>query len=110
MKRCDRSTINTALGAVLSLTRWLSLLRRVAKVTKPFPVQCFGRYLQVILPPFAQTGLVVQLFLNNGQLSALGSHTWLVIHPECPTEHCREFCPDGFGCHALDRCSAVLNL
>jgi len=40
-------------------------------VSKPFPVQCFGRYLQVILPPFAQPGLVVQLFLNNGQLSAM---------------------------------------
>lgn len=39
--------------------------------SKPFPVQCFGRYLQVHLPPFAHQGLVVQLFLNSGQLSGV---------------------------------------
>ncbi|CAE7939939.1 cyb5r2 [Symbiodinium sp. KB8] len=62
----------------LALANLLSTMQQQAfmlpagvDASKPFPVQCFGRYLQVILPPFAQPGLVVQLFLNNGQLSAM---------------------------------------
>lgn len=68
--------LNTFGGAMME--RLLSLTQQQAFVlpigvdaSKPFPVQCFGRYLQVQLPPFAQQGLVVQLFLNSGQLSGV---------------------------------------
>jgi len=68
--------LNTFGGAIME--RLLSLTQQQAFVlpigvdaSKPFPVQCFGRYLQVQLPPFAHQGLVVQLFLNSGQLSGV---------------------------------------
>ncbi|CAJ1355434.1 unnamed protein product [Effrenium voratum] len=65
-------------GDGASMERLLSLTQQQAFVlppgvdaSKPFPVQCFGRYLQVQLPAFAQQGLVVQLFLNRGELSGV---------------------------------------
>ncbi|CAE7658657.1 cyb5r2, partial [Symbiodinium microadriaticum] len=82
----------------LALANLLSTMQQQAfmlpagvDASKPFPVQCFGRYLQVILPPFAQPGLVVQLFLNNGQLSAMLSSLYegrLVNLTEVVVEDC----------------------
>ena len=78
---CNRAQLiypRSDFGDGAMMERLLSLTQQQAFVlpvgvdaSKPFPVQCFGRYLQVLLPPFAQQGLVVQLFLNAGQLSGV---------------------------------------
>eukprot|EP00930_Biecheleria_cincta_P058355 TRINITY_DN44195_c0_g1_i1.p1 TRINITY_DN44195_c0_g1~~TRINITY_DN44195_c0_g1_i1.p1 ORF type:complete len:463 (+),score=66.41 TRINITY_DN44195_c0_g1_i1:36-1424(+) len=65
----DASQQTPCMQRLIACTQQQSFVLPVGvDVSVPWQVQCFGKFLQVKLPAFATPGLVVQLWLHNGQL------------------------------------------